>query len=359
MESTLSNPILKRKAGLYYYAAAWAILSVVHIYVLRHLHALALPWPAIIADSLVFNSIFAALGLSLWYSCKFLSLEKSSALRVILSHAVGAMLDSALWIGAAYLILKNIDFNHPGYHNFLYNSLAVRWALGIVLYFAFVTFFYFLIYYNSFQEKRIQEAELKSLVKDAELRTLKFQINPHFIFNSLNSINSLTTSDPAKAGEMTIKLANYLRYTLSKNDHQKSTLKEEIDSVKLYLDIEKVRFGDKFELVEEIDPVCLSTQVPNMLLQPLFENAIKHGVYESLQTVRIKLACKQRGEFLQLMIENDFDPEAAPRKGPGIGLSNIKNRLQMTYNQDNLLHIARNGNLFRVTVLIPDDARQA
>ncbi|HEX9652728.1 MAG TPA: histidine kinase, partial [bacterium] len=210
MELTLSNPILKSKNGVYSYVTTWALLMIVHGLVLRHLHEASLPWPVIIADSVVFNLIFAALGLSVWYSCRFLSLEKSSALRVGLSHAVGAMLDSALWIGAGYFILKRIDFNHPDYATFLFNSLPIRWVLGIVLYFTFVTFFYFLIYYNNFQEKRVQEAELKSLIKEAELRTLKFQINPHFIFNSLNSINSLTLTNPAKAGEMTIKLASYL-----------------------------------------------------------------------------------------------------------------------------------------------------
>jgi sensor histidine kinase YesM len=353
MKFNISNPILTSKRGVFSYLTAWALLALVHILVLRHLHELSLPWRVVISDGLVFNLIFAAGGLSLWYSCRFLSLEKSSVLRVVLSHVVGAMLESLLWVAAAYLILKNIDFNYPEYSGFLFNSLIIRWVLGIVLYFTLVTFFYFLIYYNNFQEKRIQEAELKSLVKEAELRTLKFQINPHFIFNSLNSINSLTITNPPKAGEMTIKLANYLRYTLSKNDHQKSTLKEEIDSAKLYLDIEKVRFGDKFEFVDDIDSTCLSALVPNMLLQPLFENAIKHGVYESLETVHIRLECRRRGEFLQLIVENDFDPEAAQKKGPGIGLTNIKNRLQITYSQDNLLQIDRNGHTFRVTVFIP------
>ncbi len=354
MELTLSNPILKTKQGVYSYTFTWTLLTLVHAYVLRHLHDVALSWPVILVDSVVFNLLFAALALSLWYPCKFLSLEKSSVPRVILSHIIGAMLISAIWIGVSYLILRNIEFNQDAYRVFLHNSLPIRWLMGIVFYSAIVAFFYFLIYYNHFQEQRIQQAELKSLVKEAELRTLKFQINPHFIFNSLNSINSLTITNPAKAGEMTIKLGNYLRYTLSKNDQQKSSLKEELDSAKLYLDIEKVRFGDKFEFVEEIDPVCLTAQVPNMLLQPLFENAIKHGVYESLQTVHIRFSCQQQGEYLKIIIENDFDPDSGPRKGAGIGLSNIKNRLQINYGQENLMQVERNGTRFRVNIFIPN-----
>lgn len=359
MELTLSNPILKTKQGVYSYIATWMLLMLVHAYVLWHLHDVALPWPVVIADSAVFNVLFAALALSLWYPCKFLSLEKSSVARVISSHIVGAMLISGIWIGASYLILRNIEFNQDTYRVFLRSSLAIRWLMGIVFYSAIVAFFYFLIYYFHFQEKRIQEVELQALVKEAELRTLKFQINPHFIFNSLNSINSLTITNPAKAGEMTIKLGSYLRYTLSKNDQQKSSLKEELDSAKLYLDIEKIRFGDKFEFVEKIDPACLTAQVPNMLLQPLFENAIKHGVYESLQTVHIRFACQPQGEYLKITVENDFDPDISPRKGAGIGLNNIKTRLQITYGQENLLQVERNGKLFRVNIFIPNDARSA
>jgi len=152
---------------------------------------------------------------------------------------------------------------------------------------------------------------MKTLVKEAELKSLKFQINPHFIFNSLNSINSLTMSDPQKAGAMTIKLSDYLRFTLSKNEKQKSKLKEEIDSTKLYLDIEKVRFGDKIEYVEEIQKKCLDVQVPSMILQPLFENAIKHGVYESLDKVGIKFSCSLNGDYLKVVVENEFDAEAS------------------------------------------------
>ncbi|MFQ5486807.1 MAG: sensor histidine kinase [Desulfobacterales bacterium] len=191
------------------------------------------------------------------------------------------------------------------------------------------------------------------MIKEAELKSLKFQINPHFIFNSLNSINSLTVTNPQKAGDMTIKLADYLRSTLSKNEQQKVKLKEELDSVKLYLDIETIRFGDKIKYLESVQPECLEQTIPSMILQPLFENAVKHGVYESLENVEITFSCSLNQTFLKIQIENQFDPETEPRKGEGIGLRNIRERLEKTYSIHDLMKIEKENGLFTVKLFIP------
>jgi len=218
--------------------------------------------------------------------------------------------------------------------------------------------FYFLyIFYQNLMEKTAREAELKTLIKEAELKSLKYQLNPHFIFNSLNSISSLTIMDPGRAREMVIKLASFLRSTLNENEKQMNELGDELKNVKLYLDIEKIRFGDKFDLVTEIKDDCLKIKVPNMIFQPLFENAIKYGVYESLEKVFIKVRCSSENNYLKFSVENNFDEEATPRKGKGIGLTNIKNRLSLIYNQDNLISVEKRKNIFTANVFIPLDGR--
>jgi LytS/YehU family sensor histidine kinase len=199
----------------------------------------------------------------------------------------------------------------------------------------------------------LKEAELNALVKDAELRSLKYQINPHFIFNSLNSISSLTLSNPTRAQEMTIKLSSFLRGTLSKNEKQKNKLSEEINNAKLYLEIEKIRFEDKLEFTEEIGEECGSIEVPSMILQPLFENAVKHGVYESTEKINIILRCKHENEYIRITVENNFDPDAIPKKGAGIGIKNIQNRLKLIYNQDNLVKVEKGSTTFKVNIFIP------
>jgi LytS/YehU family sensor histidine kinase len=199
----------------------------------------------------------------------------------------------------------------------------------------------------------LKEAELKSLVKEAELKSLKYQINPHFIFNALNSISALTIVEPEQAREMTINLSSFLRKTLSSNEKQTSSLLDELKNAKLYLDIEKIRFGDKLLYTEEIGEYCNEIEVPSMILQPVFENAIKHGVYESIEPVNIHFKCEEHLEYLKITVTNNFDEEAVPHKGEGIGMSNIQSRLRMIYNQDNLLKFSKKDGIFTVTIFIP------
>lgn len=201
----------------------------------------------------------------------------------------------------------------------------------------------------------MKEAELKNLITEAELKSLKFQINPHFIFNSLNSMSALTEIDPARAKQMIIKLAEFLRFLLKTNELEKNSLREELKNIRLYLDIERVRFEDKFEYFEEINDGCDNIQLPTMILQPLFENAIKHAVYETIDKVELKLKCKLQDEFLKIELVNNFDEGAPLKKGAGVGLNNIRERLKLIYQRDDLLNIQSKNGMFNVTLYIPVD----
>ncbi len=346
----MKHPILRQK-NLAFYIVSWFVISIIHALFLKFGQNTSWYWAFI--DSLVFNLLYAALALSFWSMCKSISIQNLKILKLIENHGAAAVFSSLIWFGLSYALLINLFFIEESYRVFLRGSLVWRMLIGVLFYFLSVSFYYVYIYSVNFKEQLIKEAELKTLVKEAELKSLKFQINPHFIFNSLNSINSLTMSNPQKAGEMTIKLSDYLRFTLSKNEKQESKLKEEIDSVKLYLDIEKVRFGDKINYVEEIQDECLDVAVPSMILQPLFENAIKHGVYESLNKVKIRFSCSLNGDYLKTVLENEFDLETSIQKGEGIGLKNIKERLEKTYSKTNLIKIEKESNIFRVKLFIP------
>ena len=122
------------------------------------------------------------------------------------------------------------------------------------------------------------------------------------------------------------------------------------------MDIEKIRFGDKFTYTEEIGDGCGDLEVPSMILQPVFENAVKHGVYESIEPVKIHLKCEEQLDFMKITVTNNYDEEAVPHKGEGIGMTNIQSRLRMIYNQDNLLKFSKNNSLFTVTIFIPLDS---
>lgn len=304
-------------------------------------------------DSVLSWFAFGCLGLGFWYPAKFMSFDNSSLIKIILRHLAASVVASALWVGFTYFTLIAFGNLSSEYEAFVNSSLIWRFLCGIFLYTIIVSLYYIYIYYSNFQLKLLKESELRTLVKEAELKTLKYQINPHFIFNSLNSISSLTMINPDKAREMTVKLSGYLRATLANNEKQMNLLGEEIANCRLYLDIEKIRFENKFNYFEEINADCRNIEVPNMILQPLFENAIKHGVYESLETINIRLRCRTEGSYLKMTVQNDFDPDCTQKKGERIGLKNIEQRLKLIYNQDNLLVIENQNGLFSVNIFIP------
>lgn len=345
------NPFVKNVKSFSVYLITWIFIFLVHSSILYFV--INLPITVCLTDSFIFNFIFLTLGLSFWYSTKFISFEIYSTIKIITNHITAAFFTSGLWILLGYWILSNFFADERVYLNFLFDSLIWRFFIGMLFYFVTVALIYIIIYYSNFQEKVLKEAELKGLVKEAELKSLKYQINPHFIFNALNSISALTISKPELAREMTINLSSFLRKTLSSNEIQKSTLIDELNNAKLYMDIEKIRFGDKFIYSEEISEECKKIEVPNMILQPIFENAIKHGVYESLEPVNIHIKCEEDIDYMKITVTNDYDEEAVPHKGEGIGMTNIQSRLRMIYNQDNLLKFSKKSGVFTVTIYIP------
>jgi LytS/YehU family sensor histidine kinase len=226
-----------------------------------------------------------------------------------------------------------------------------------MLYALLVTGYYLLINYRELKEKSQREAQLTNLLKEAELNMLRSQIRPHFLFNSLNSISSLTMTNPGKAQEMVIKLSEFMRYSLNFPDTMISTLEKELHHVELYLDIEKVRFGERLAFEKHIQPEALEWNVPVMILQPLLENSVKYGVYESSETTRIKLEIILDNDVLQIKIGNTYDPEATIKRGTGTGLKNIRGRLLNLYGTSSLMKINQADHYFEVTLRIPKYAR--
>jgi len=344
------NPILKSPKSILLYLLFVLTIAVLYINLISLEGNVS--FTIKLVDAIAFNLLIAALGLSFWYSSVYLSIENNQITKIILTHFGGGILISVVWLALGYFAVISIINDTDMFGNFFIKTIKSRFIIGILYYFLLTAFYYVVIYYSEFQERTVKETELKNLVTEAELRSLKFQINPHFIFNSLNSMSALTEIDPKKAKQMIIKLADFLRYTLANNDRQQNTLNEELKNIKLYLDIEKIRFDDKFIYVEELHEECGKTEIPSMILQPLFENAIKHAVYETLDAVTIKLTCSKQDDFLKITLCNNFEGESH-KKGAGVGLKNIKDRLSLIYQQDNLMEIKKESGKFIVNIFIP------
>ncbi|OQA68555.1 MAG: Sensor histidine kinase YpdA [Ignavibacteria bacterium ADurb.Bin266] len=345
-----TNPILKSTKNILFYFFFIIIIANLYLNLISYYSKTSLT--IVVIDAIVFNLLIGLLGFSFWYSSVYLSIENNKISKIILTHLGGGVLISVVWMALGYFIVISIVTDTELFDTFFVSTIRSRFVIGILYYFLMTAFYYIVIYYSGFQERMVKETELKNLVTEAELRSLKFQINPHFIFNSLNSMSALTEIDPKKARQMIIKLADFLRYTLANNDRQKNTLTEELKNIKLYLDIEKIRFEDKFEYEEELHEECGKTEIPSMILQPLFENAIKHAVYETLTTVKIKLTCEKQDDFLKITLCNNFEGESH-KKGAGVGLKNIEDRLKLIYHQDNLMEVKKDNNKFTVNIYIP------
>ena len=241
------------------------------------------------------------------------------------------------------------------YESFLFKSLPIRFFTGFLLisWLAMIS----LLWYS--QQDQIEsdkrQADIEKLAREAELFKLRQQLQPHFLFNSLNSINALIGSQPKDARKMIQQLSDFLRSTLKKEDHQWVTLAEEIQHLALYLDIEKMRFGHRLETHITYDEETAAKKLPPMLLQPLVENAIKFGLYDTTDDVTITITASTVDNMLSVTIQNPFDPQTTPpRKGTGFGLSGVRRRLDLLFGrQDLLLTQSPTDHIFNTTIHIP------
>jgi LytS/YehU family sensor histidine kinase len=262
---------------------------------------------------------------------------------------------TSFWLWATTQI-DTILFDAESVKRHMRVVLPGKAGFGALIYILIAVFYYTFFFSNRLKEKSKEEDRLKELVTQTQLNELKSQINPHFLFNSLNSVSYLTIAEPEKAQEMVIKLSSFLRYSLKHKENQLVSLSQEIEHIKLYLEIEKVRFGDKLEAEFNID-ACTDCLIPNMILQPLYENAIKYGVYETTSQVVIHTEARIEDNHLIFSIRNNYDADAVMKKGEGIGLLNIRKRLGLVYGNATLLKITNENNIFTVTLKIPQNKK--
>lgn len=244
-------------------------------------------------------------------------------------------------------------FENPEFLEFQESILPVRWII-LWITFTLVTLIALVVAKLELQEEfQSREIMMKDLSKEAELAQLRQQLQPHFLFNSLNSISALVMSKPEKAREMVIQLSDFLRGTIRKDSKDLISLQDELAYLRLYLEIEKVRFGHRLEVEFNIVEESQNLLVPQLLIQPLLENAIKHGLYGVMDTVKILFESSVESGYLKVKIENPFDPKHAAPTGEGFGLSSVERRLFLLYGRKDLLGTEKINKTFRVILKIP------
>ncbi|PJA95487.1 MAG: hypothetical protein CO129_11515 [Ignavibacteriales bacterium CG_4_9_14_3_um_filter_34_10] len=343
--------IIKYRFGFFIFSFVCLINSIAQFFIIYKGFGINI-WEAII-DSSIYNTIFWLLSFGLWYPIKYIKFNEKRISLFALNHLLTGFATSLVWTYSGFYFISSIKSLSEKYLLFLDVSLNWRISIGIFYYGTALAFFYLYMFYNDLRKKDEKEKELQLMVKEAEIKSLKYQINPHFIFNSLNSISSLIISDSEMAKKMTLLLSDYMRNVFAKKDTPFVRLKDEFENINLYLAIEKVRFTDKFSFTYDCKNEYENILVPHMILQPIFENIIKHAIHETVGKINILFECKNENGFLKLKIENDIEPDVISRKGSGLGLENISNRLKLIYGLSDLFTYKKENDKFIVEIKIP------
>jgi len=284
--------------------------------------------------------LFAFICLTPWYLCRSLPLRAPN--RALAPSLGAAVAGSAVFIGTARLTSP-----------LLAPHLPLLFALGVLLYLLSTGLHYAVIASVEQREAESRAAEARALARESQLQALKFQLNPHFLFNSLHSIAALATLDGSRAREMCIRLSDFLRSSLGLGDRESIPLREELALARSYLEVERVRFGARLQVEEHIDSACEDCLAPALLLQPLVENAVKHGVAALVEGGAIRLSASRTGAGVSIEIENEFDPESAAAPRDGIGLAHVRRRLAMRYGDEAFFSARAEGAVYRVTLRLP------
>ena len=349
------HPILARKGRLLPYLAGTLPIGGVLAVLLAGRGAF--PLAEAVALAVPMMLIYAFLGLSAWYPCRAVPLGRSAVGRSVATHLFAALLTSAVWVflgaGLARILAAVPAFQ--GLRARYASQVPALFAVGVLLYLISSALHYVLLAFEDSREAERRESELRVLARDAQLKALKAQLHPHFLFNSLHSVGALTTKDPARAREMCLRLAEFLRKSLAVGESESIPLLEELALAKAYLAVEALRFGPRLSIEEDVD-LTEPCEIPPLLLQPLVENAVRHGIGSRVEGGAIRLEARQTGRRLRIVIENPCDPDAPSRRGTGLGLANVRARLAARYGSDAIFAARHLKDRYLVVLSLPSQA---
>ncbi len=340
-------PKISYKRIIYYYAIFLLIGLSMQVYILMDLGQ---RFKVAFFDSVITHLLLTFTSYIIFITLKYYQPSKDNFFYLRLWAFLLAIGNVAiiLWV------LGSLFGNDPVYAQLLSKSVSLRFCYQILMIAAITLLNWLGYYFLDEQEFENRNQQMEKMAREAELFNLRQQIQPHFLFNSLNSISALATSKPEEARKMINQLSEFLRHTLKKDEQQLVALKDEMPQVYLYLEIEKVRFGNRLQSIVEMHEACGELKLPILVLQPLVENAIKFGLYDTLEpvTIHIKASCSL--SLLTISISNPFDPKTAvSEKGTGFGLSSVQRRLYLLYARTDLVQTEIKENIFTIHLNLP------
>jgi sensor histidine kinase YesM len=351
------HPILTDKKKHTLYLIVWGAVGTLAGFMISSFNGL--PPINSIAFSLPMLLLFGEVNLSAWYLCRAFPLEKTDVWKILLIALTAVTIVSALWTLLGWGVMSSLErsFGVVLSPLPLMQSLLIIFITGAPLFLISLALSYLIAAFERSTESERSAYEAKLLAQNAELKALRMQIDPHFLFNSLNSISALTMTNAELARTMTTTLADFFRKSLSYGARETIPLKEELSLLNHYLEIEKIRFGKRLSVSLTVDPATEAHQVPPLILQPLVENAIKHGIADSLEGGIVAIITQKKNDRLFITVENPMDDDAPKKKGAGMGMEIVRQRLQAIYGDDGDLKTSVVGGKFQVILFLPVSAR--
>ena len=347
------HPILANLERFAVYIIGWLIFGVMIAAVL------ALPkdfsWTEALALAMPLTVIYGLICLSSWYVCRFYTLQKTPIVQVLAVQTIASIITILAWgvVAAGWILILERGVGIMELQTRVVAKGPLLIGINVILYGLAAAVHYLIAAFEASKESERRELQSRIFAQDAELKALRAQINPHFLFNSLNSISALATHNPAAVRAMTLKLADFLRKSLRLGSQESIRLEEEISMSLNFLEIEQIRYGSRLQIVQQIDDVCKGCLFPPLILQPLVENAVVHGIAHLIDGGTISIEAQWRGSVLHVHIENPIDPDRPRGRKGGLGLENVKKRLRAIYKEDAQLQIDDRDGVFRTDLWLP------
>lgn len=334
-----------RLNAVYYFAATLGLIAL-QIFGLREW--LGLPLGGLAIDAILSWVPLALICFGIVNTLAFFQPTRGRFLMAVLAPAILAfgLHKLTLWLLHFFIVT-------PGYHVFVEESSLYRLSVSYLLMVGATGFSMLWYQLGQKQESERRERETERMAKEAELFKLRQQLQPHFLFNSLNSINSLIGSRPKEARKMVSQLSDFLRSTMRRDEQSFISLGEEMEHLRLYLEIEQVRFGHRLKVEIDCAEELHDWKIPPLILQPLLENAIKHGLYGTLDSLLIRLKCRLQDNYLLLSVTNPYEQDHRSKTGTGFGLKSVQRRLYLLFGRTDLIEVSVKENIFKVKLKIP------
>ena len=348
------HPILGSAGRRNLYLASWAVIGALGAVAWSAANpgaGITVALAVVVPPSLV----LAFVCLSARYVCRAAPPEAASLGRTLAMHAGAGMVAAAVW-AAAWAGWTGVLAGLPAFGDAVRLTPALLSAVataGVLLFWLSSLLHYLLAAFEQSRRAEARELGLEVLAREAELRALRAQIDPHFLFNGLQSISALTSADPAGARRMCLRLADFFRSSVRLGAEDAIRLEEEMAMVRAYLDIERVRYGSRLESEVVLEPGCGSCRVPPLVLQPLVENAVRHGIRPLVDggVVSVRARCDEAS--VRVRVRNPLDTEAVAQAGTGVGLANVERRLAARFGREAVARWRRGDGWFQVDLRFP------